>query len=361
MTVVKANALAELPGNEVYIVVHTDDNTLEYTEAPSPKVKVVNLGVDFFSDGMPRSKVSYVIQSVKKSKAYRGKLSDYLHQINPDVVVSVGHEEFYALPAIRGPWKIVRELHLPANYRMRLCKGEGFFRHLTALYGTLKDKFYYPKYDKVVTLTEWDKKDNWAEASNVSVMPNPVSFKSNQSSPLAAKRIISIGRLTAQKQFHSLLRSFSIVHQQHPEWTLEIVGDGELRNSIEKQITAMRLDNCVVLAGRSSEVDKYLLSSSIFALSSAFEGFGMVILEAMECGLPVVSYDCNYGPSDIIEDGKDGYLVPVNDEAALADKICALIENVQLRTEMGRNAKAKARQYYPEALAQRWMSLFKNL
>lgn len=361
VTVVKANALAELPGNEVYIVVHTDDHTLEYTEAPSPKVKVVNLDVDFFSDGMPRSKVSYVIKSIKKSKEYKQKLSAFLLQVNPEVVVSVGHEEFYALPKIRGPWKLVRELHLPANYRMRLCSGEGVFRHITAVYGTIKDKFYYPKYDRVVTLTDWDMRENWKSRRNVAVMPNPVSFKCPQSAPLVAKRIISIGRLTAQKQFNSLLRSFDLVHHRHPDWSLEIVGDGELRPSLEKQITAMNLEYCVALAGRSSEVDKHLLASSIFALSSEFEGFGLVILEAMECGLPVVSYDCKYGPSDIIADGKDGYLVPVNDVKMLADKIGTLIEDVELRTEMGRNAKMKAKQYYPEALAQRWMRFFSNV
>lgn len=360
VTVVKANAIAEIPGNEVWVVVRTDDKSQEYTEKPSPKVNVVDLGVDFFPDGFPHSKVSYVLKSIKERKEYGRKLSAFLHRVNPDVVVSVGHEEFYVLPKIKGSWKLVRELHLPANYRMQLCKGEGVFRHITAVYGTIKDKFYYPKYDRVVTLTEWDKRENWKSCRNVAVMPNPVSFKSLQSSPLTAKRIISVGRLTAQKQFHSLLRSFSFVHRRHPDWVLEIVGDGELRDSIQKQIAAMNLEDCVEMTGRTCEVDTRLLVSSIFALSSEFEGFGLVILEAMECGVPVVSYDCRYGPSDIITDGEDGCLVPVNEEVALAEKICSLVENEELRHEMGKKAKARAKQYYPEVLAQRWMQLFND-
>lgn len=361
VTVVKANALAEIPGNEVYVVVRTDDKSQEYTETPSSKVNVVNLGVDFFPNGFPHSKVNYVFQSIKERKEYERRLSAFLHRVNPDVVVSVGHEEFYVLPKIKGSWKLVRELHLPANYRMQLCKGEGVYRHITAVYGTIKDKFYYPKYDMVVVLTDWDKVENWKSCRNVTVMPNPVSFKCVQSSPLTAKRIISVGRLTAMKQFHSLLRSFSLVHRRHPDWVLEIVGDGELRDSIQKQIAARNLEDCVEMTGRTSEVDKHLLSSSMLVLSSKFEGFGLVILEAMECGLPVVSYNCRYGPSDIITDGKDGYLVSVNDEEALAEKICSLIENEELRHEMGKKAKVRAKQYYPEVLAQRWMQLFNDL
>ena len=360
VTVVKANALAEVPGNEVYIAVLTDKKGC-YTEMPSPKVKVVDLDAEFFPNGSPRSRIAYVWQSLKYAKAYQRKLSAFLHELNPDVVVSVGHAEFYLLPKISGPWKLVRELHMTANYRITLSKGESAFRHLTAWYGTIKDKLYYPKYHKVVTLTEWDKTENWSKARHVVVMPNPVSFRSASTSDLSHKRIISIGRLTETKCYDMLIRSFTMVHRRHPDWTLLIVGEGEQRASLQHLIDELQLSRCVHLPGRSSNVEKALLESSIFALSSKIEGFGLVILEAMECGLPVVACDCRHGPREIITDGHNGYLVPVGDAKTFAERLCTLIENQPLRRQMGKHAKETVQHYYPEALTQRWMNLFNEL
>ena len=104
-----------------------------------------------------------------------------------------------------------------------------------------------------------------------------------------------------------------------------------------------------------------MLKASAFVLTSIFEGFGLVIVEAMSCGLPVVSYACPCGPKDIISEGKDGYLVPVNDEEALAEKICLLIEDEEKRKEMGKAAKAKAEQYSVEHITDMWMKLFNAL
>ena len=360
VTVVKANALAEVPDNEVYIAVLSDKKG-SYTETPSPKVKVVDLNAEFFPNGLPHSRIAYVWQSIKQSKAYRQKLADFLHRVNPDVVVSVGHTEFYHLPKIQGKWKLVRELHMPANYRITLSKGESAFRHLTSWYGTFKDKFYYPKYHKVVTLTEWDKAENWSNAKNVSVMPNPVTIRSEHTSDLMQKRIVSIGRLAEEKSYDVLIRAFATVHRRFPDWTLEIVGNGELKAQLQHLIDDLQLTHHVHLSGRSSDVKKALLASSIFALSSKMEGFGLVILEAMEYGLPVVSCDCRYGPSDIITDERDGYLVPVGDEDAFAEKLCMLIENEPLRLQMGKHAKEKAGQYHIDVIKQRWINLFNEM
>ncbi len=361
VTVVKANALAEIPGNEVYIAV-LDDKKGEYVHLPSAKVKVVDLDAVFFPKGMPGSKVSYVLQIRKKSREYFLKLSAFLHRLCPDVVVSVGHTEFYVLPKIKGPWKLVREQHLASNYRRRLCRGESLFRHITALYGYLMDKHYYPKYDRIVTLTEDDRQKYWRHCSKVAVIPNPVSFICDKTAELTAKRIVSVGRLAPVKQFDVLIKAFYIVHQAHPDWTLEIVGDGELKQELLQLIHELSLDDSVSLLGRRSDVEQILLNSSIFAFSSSFEGFGLVLLEAMECGLPVVSTDCQYGPNEIVTEGVDGFLTPVGDIEYMAKVLCYLIENEDIRIEMGGvNAKLKASQYHPSALALRWTHFFRKL
>ncbi|MDO4511449.1 MAG: glycosyltransferase family 4 protein [Bacteroidales bacterium] len=360
VTVVKANALAEIAGNEVYIVVLSDKGG-KYIAQISPKVTLVDLDAEFFPDGFPGNRIQYVRQMMKKNKEYREKLSAFLHRVNPDVVVSVGHKEFEQLPKIRGPWKIVREVHHDRNFRMVLCKGESVFRHITAVYGTLSDRRVYPKYDKVVTLTQGDKAENWRGAKNVAVMPNPVSFVVDVPSSLTPKRIVSVGRLSVLKSYDTLVRAFAIVRQKHPDWELEIVGGGELKADLQRLIHSLSLEEHVILTGRITEVQEHLLKGSIFALTSVLEGFGLAIVEAMECGLPVVCTDCNYGPREIVEDGEDGFLVPVGAEKDIASKLCLLIENDGLRKKMGENARRKAALFHPQHLAERWMAFFEEL
>jgi glycosyltransferase involved in cell wall biosynthesis len=113
--------------------------------------------------------------------------------------------------------------------------------------------------------------------------------------------------------------------------------------------------------GFSNDMESALRQSSIFAFSSLVEGFALVIVEAMECGVPAVSYQCPCGPKDIITDGNDGYLVPVNDEQMLAEKICDLIEDENLRRQMASEARLRAQYYHVESIAQRWMKLFEEV
>lgn len=115
------------------------------------------------------------------------------------------------------------------------------------------------------------------------------------------------------------------------------------------------------LCGNTSQVQEKMCDSSIFVLSSRFEGLPLVMLEAMSCGLPVVSYDCPCGPKDIITDGVDGFLVPTDDEQMLAEKICYLIENPNIRTQMGTAALKKSENYHIDKIIPMWMSLFERL
>ena len=159
----------------------------------------------------------------------------------------------------------------------------------------------------------------------------------------------------------SRISAFRIVAQRHPDWTLKIYGDGSLKDSLQNQINESGLQNNVFLMGFSNDMERALRQSSIFAFSSLVEGFALVIVEAMECGLPVVSYQCPCGPKDIITDGKDGFLVPVNDEQMLAEKICGLIEDENLRHQMAAAAREKALRYRDSSIAEQWMKLFDEI
>lgn len=360
VTVVKANALAEIPGNEVYILA-TDNKAGPVVQELSPKVHLIDLDINYYKRNEERSVLTNMIVGLAKGIPHKRALKRTLRQINPDVVISVGMSEKYMLTSMRNrTWKIVREFHSEKNYRTKHARS--FFKKTISKCSDIYEFNYVDKrFDRIVVLTEEDKETNWVGWKNVSVMPNPVAFKCDVPSSLTEKSVISMGRLEHVKNFTSLISAFRIVAQRHPDWTLKIYGDGSLKDSLQNQINESGLQNNVFLMGFSNDMERALRQSSIFAFSSLVEGFALVIVEAMECGLPVVSYQCPCGPKDIITDGKDGFLVPVNDEQMLADKICELIKNEDLRRQMAAAAREKALRYRDSNIAEQWMKLFEEI
>ncbi|MCI6523262.1 MAG: glycosyltransferase family 4 protein [Parabacteroides sp.] len=359
VTIVKANALADISDNEVYIIV-SDNRGGRIVHPLSPKVHLIDLDVNYYQDDW-KSKWHVLKGIVVKRREHKKKLAKVLHEINPDIVISVGQSEKNMIPAISGRWVKVRELHFTKNYRW--FHAHSIFSKTLAIFGELYDYFYkIRQYDRIIVLTYEDKESHWKGYKNVSVIPNPISFSDiAANNTLEGKKVIAIGRLSALKNFSSLIRSYRIVAQKHPDWILEIYGDGEQKYNLLQLIEQFDLRKQVYLRGFTSEVQRELLNASCFVLSSDFEGLPLVMLEAMSCGLPVVSYACPCGPKDIISEGVDGFLVPVNDEQGLADRICRLIENEEMRKAMGKAARLKAEQYRIEKIIPMWMDLFNQL
>lgn len=361
VTIVKANALAEIEGNEVYVVV-TDNKEGKIVHQLSPKVHLIDLDINYFYRDTERSRIlNYMVVAYKNKKHYSA-LKRFLTDIKPDVVISVGTSEKYLLPAMKQrSWKIIREFHHVRNkYRSKNAKGalESILAPFLDYYDFhIKEK----QYDKIVVLTQEDKDTNWSGFDNVSVLPNPVSFESDADSSLNNKVVVTFGRLDPMKNFSSLIRAFQLVSQKYPDWKLRIYGDGSQKVDLHNCIEELSLQNIVFLMGFTDNVKEALYQSSIMSLSSLTEGFSLVLVEAMECGVPVVSYQCPCGPKDIITDGVDGFLVPVNDERAMADRICQLIEDEELRHKMGAAAKETAKKYHIENIIKEWMQLFNEL
>lgn len=358
VTVVKANALAEIEENEVYIIV-TDNKNGVITEPLSPKVHLIDLDINYYEDDY-KSRWNVLKGIFIKRREHKKRLTSVLNEIQPDIVISVGQSEKNMIPSIKGKWKTIREFHYTKDYRFN--HAHSIFDKILAYWGNIYDySFKIKKYDRIVTLTQEDKDTNWKGWENVSVIPNPSTFQTNETSTLNEKKVISVGRLVAPKNYASLIRAFKNVTDKHPDWILEIYGDGPQEVELKSLITQLNLEKHVFLKGFSSKVKEVMINASIFALSSVFEGFGLVIVEAMACGLPVVSYACPCGPKDIITEGKDGFLVNVNDEVTLANQINVLIENEILRKQMSDAAKIKADQYNIENITSMWMNLFKEL
>lgn len=359
VTVVKANALADVAGNEVYVIVAEDNEKLPLIHPISPQVHFVDLKVNYF-DNTTSSRWRYYVRLWGKKKAHRKRLERALNEIKPDIVVSTSMCEKFIIPSYKGKWKTVRELHIVKTYRR--LNADSLFARMSAAFGEAYDYgCQIWRYDSIVLLTNEDKEKHWKPDRRLTVIHNPVSFVTDESSALTNKKVIAMGRLCEEKNFDSLIRAFRAVADQHPDWTLEIYGDGEQRWMLQQLINELGLEHNVVLMGYTSDARSAMLKASCLVLSSRAEGFGLVLTEAMMCGLPVVSYACPCGPKDIITEGVDGFLVPVNDEGTLAARICQLIEDEPLRRRMGVAAKASAERYRVENIIPMWMDLFHRL
>lgn len=216
----------------------------------------------------------------------------------------------------------------------------------------------YAKFDKVVLLTQAEK-NKFSFLKNAVIIPNSLPFVSNKKSNGTAKQIIAVGRLTYQKGFDILIEIMKKVHQQAPDWKLNIYGEGDDFNALQYQVEAEELTHIVHLKGSTQNIaDKYA-ENSIFVLTSRWESFGLVILEAMNSGLPVVSFDCD-GPKSIIKDCENGFLVPRFNTDEFANQMLQLINNTEKRQKMSKKAIKDSQNYDESHIISMWDNLFRN-
>ncbi|MFC4910499.1 glycosyltransferase family 4 protein [Actinomadura gamaensis] len=221
----------------------------------------------------------------------------------------------------------------------------------------------YTGMDAIVCLTEEDRAA-YAEAFpdvRVERIPNALHSLDVPRTDFSRHQVVSAGRLDGNKGFDMLIQAFGKVVETHPDWTLRIHGGGPSEGALRKLILSEHLYNHVFLMGPTNRLDDELAKGSIFAMSSKSEGFGMVLLEAMNCGLPVVSFNCPVGPRELITDGVDGLLVPERDVDALAAGIVRLIEHEDLRRDLSQAALKKAAEYGPEPVTDSWEHLYEAL
>lgn len=359
-TIAKANALAAIAGNQVWIVV-TDNKRPTPVLPISEKISLVDLGIDYYADDW-KSKWNVLKGILIKRKKHRRELGRLLNNVKPDIVISTGTSEKYFLPHLKvaSSPSYVREIHYSKDYRVRIARG--WLEKVLARIGDFADyRINIWSYRRIVVLTEEDKRLHWSSDDRISVIPNPVLFYPVSPSSLHNKTAIAVGRLVYQKNFESLIRAWAFVQQKHKDWILEIWGDGGLRESLQEQINQNHLDKVILLKGYTDDLVSKYLDASFLVCSSLFEGFGLMILEAMCAGLPIISYSCPCGPKDLVREHDNGFLVQPGDEKMLAKQICLLIENENLRLRMGASARKYAKEYSIEKIVQKWISLFDSL
>lgn len=221
--------------------------------------------------------------------------------------------------------------------------------------------------DKVVTLTERDRlnfiKQYHLCELGVLAIPNWFTYDENFCAKYAtdSKKIITAGRLEYVKGYDLLLKAASIVKQKHPDWHWDIYGEGKFRSEVEKWIVDNDVEDFVTLKGNVSDLGQRYKDYSMFVMTSYYEGLPLVLLEAQVANLPIVSFDCPTGPAEIVEDGKNGYLVPTYDTDLLAEKINCLIENSEMRMQFSANAKGRLPNFSKPTVCAKWINLIENI
>ena len=310
----------------------------------------------------------------------RERLSRVVEMLDPDVCVSLCGPEVRILPAVAGGRPCVAEYHFSHDKFYR--KYGGIFMYPYAWLRTHMLERAVSEYDCMVTLTEHDLPIWKRHCRRVERIFNPVTTPPGQVSRLAEKRMIAVGRLEDQKNFKDLVSAWSIVAERCPDWRLEIFGEGKLEHALRSQIARLGLTGSVILRGVVKDIASEYSNSSALLMTSLHEGFPLALVEASSFGLPLISYDCPTGPSEIIVDAGDGdgagnvpaatldqaagntpngYLVPVGDVRTLADRICRIASDDNLRLRLGAASKASSHRFTPETIISAWEHLFSSL
>ena len=375
----KAGYFAEQLGFDVTIIVTEGEGCACYFPL-SDKVKVINFELGF-EELWKASFIKKVFLYLTKQRQYKKMLKAELMRIRPDITISMLRREINFLTKISDGSKKIGELHVNrANYRNFETNDSNGLKRLFARYWMKSLVGRLKQLDQLVVLTD-KSKASWPELSNVTVIPDPIPIYPppiplpkgvgiEVKSEKCAKRVVTIGRYAYQKGYDLLLQAWAEVEPQitqiftesgSEEWTLDIYGQGD-QTDYRQLMTELGIDtDRCHLNGPLEDVVKVYQDSSIFVLSSRFEGFGLVLVEAMACGLPVVSFDCPAGPDEIITDGVDGLLVPSGDVHTLAEKLMNLMSDKDLRERLGQQARQTVQRYDMEVLANQWTTLFEKV
>ena len=287
---------------------------------------------------------------------FRQQLKRLIVDFAPDVIVCVRLDFVADILRTKGNRPMVFESH--ASRKAHHFEKVGMLRQMHVWWQQRKVRHA----EAVVALTEGDAQQWRKLTPRVTVIPNVVHLNdTGRVSDSKAKAAIYVGRFSYQKDIDSLFRIWQMVRQRHPDWCLHIYGGyGNQQEKYDAIKNSAKVEG-IVVHKPTSEMQEAYLNSSLLLLTSRYEPFGLVMPEAMSYGLPVVAFDCPYGPADIITNGVDGYLIANRSDADFADAVCSLIENDSRRHQMGGNAIDASQRYCSATVMQLWKTLFEKL
>ena len=350
----KANYLAR-HGYDVTIVTSDQRGRKMFFDFDK-RIKTYDLGINYdINNGKPFA--DKLLHYPVKQYRHRRRLTRLLKEIRADIVVSMFNNDASFIHKIDDGSRKILEVHFSRYKRLQYGR-KGLWR-LADRWMAHRDANTAKHYDRFVVLTREDM-GYWRGVKNIQVIPNARSFETPYKSYLDDKRVIAVGRLERQKGFDMLIGIWKSVCERVPDWHLDIIGEGPLHEDLQRQIDRRGISDSVSILEPTPNIIEYYMESSILAMTSRYEGFPMVLLETMTCGVPAVSFACKCGPADIITDGRDGFLTDEGDRNTFADRLVTLMGDADLRKRMGAEAKKTSERYSVGNIMGRWVSLFNS-
>lgn len=342
------------------VVIVTTDQHDRPSFYPFPEqVRRIDLGINYSEDNT-KSPLGKIAGYLRRRRLHRRRLTELLMRERADVVVSLYPSESSFIPDIRDGSRKVLELHYCKFFRLQYGR-KGLLGAIDR-WRTRQDERIVRRFDKFVVLTHEDQ-SYWGALPNLEVIPNAAMHLTDRFADGSARRVIAVGRLDYQKGFDRLIRAWDLVQRsgRFADWRLDIFGQGEWHDMLQGMIDERGLAATTRLCRPTTRIGDEYARSSLHVMTSHYEGFGMVIVEAMACGLPSVAFDCKCGPKDIIRPGENGLLVRDGDEEGLAQALMTLMEDDTLRKRMSQRAREVVKEYSEEAVMARWMRLFTSI
>ena len=353
----KVRYLSEQGGYELAIVT-TDQGGHPPFYAFPDGVQMVDLGINYTED-LRKHPLARISSFLRRRRLHRKRLTAFLMAWKADIVVSLYPSESSFIPSIRDGSKKVLELHYNKFFRLQYARSG--LLGLIDRFRTWEDERIVRRFDRFVVLTQEDA-GYWGALPNLQVIPNAaLPVPETRWSPYS-RRVIAVGRLDYQKGFDRLVKAWALLPSDlRDSWQLEIFGQGEWEVRLQELIRKRGVKESARVNAPTKEIFREYAASSFLVMSSHYEGFPMVLLEAMACGLPGVCFTFPCGPKDVIEDGKNGLLVPEGDIPALAGAMERLMRDQALRERMSTAAREIIRTYSEEKVMQQWIQCFNSL
>lgn len=289
-------------------------------------------------------------------------LEQTINTINPDIIIGVGYTLADYVCLIKCEAVKIIESHEARQFTKTYNNYRGFSFLVKFYYKLLRKRYLHiieKNADVVVTLTKGDAQ-NWKKTKRVEIIPNfstmPISMLSDHES----KRVIAVGRLEWQKGYDTLIEIWTLVTKKLPDWKLDIYGEGGLEIELKEAVQKAKLSS-VSIHPYTNNISKEYAASSICVLTSRYEGFSLVLLEAMRHGVPCITFDCPYGPKDLIDNDKCGYVVENGNIDLFAERLCYLMNHSEIRKQFSTAAINKSQLYNIDSIMNQWKQLFESL
>ena len=357
----KANYLAEKMEYDVYLITDSQ-NGLQPFFPVSDKVKMIDLDINFFQQ-YQYSPIKRFFIYWKLTRQFKQRMSNLLEGIKPDILISTFSRDAKFINLYKKYSKVtLAEVHTTKKNIRALpeLRRKGFPYTLLANYIEHQLNNSAKQFDEVIVLNTLEE-ELWKPVRKVRVINNAVQLYPKEQNPLSTKSVIFVGRAEYEKGPDRLIEVWRLVAEKHPDWTVRMFCTGAMLDELKNKVKEYGLGQQVLFMPPTKDMEREYLNSSMCLMTSRFEGFPVVLQEAMGCGLPCLSFNCPSGPRHIITDKEDGFLVENGNIQAMADKVCELIEDEQLRRQLGNKAKENIARYSEEKIMGQWKNLFEEL